>query len=88
MRYAGGQQSDTAQLVGLHQALLQFGAIGDVVEDDQAADLFLVFGDQRRDGDIERGFAEARRQRRGRCHGRSRGRWPAAALAAGFSTNL
>ena len=50
------------QLVGLHQALLQLGAVGDVVEDDQAADLLLVLRDQRRDGDVQRGFAERRRR--------------------------
>ncbi len=47
VRHAGGQQADAAELVGLHQALLEFGAIGDVVEDDQAADLLLVFRNQR-----------------------------------------
>ena len=41
VRHAGGQQADGAELVGLHQAALQFVAVGDVVEDDQAADLVL-----------------------------------------------
>ena len=38
MRDARRQQPDGAQLVGLHQPPLQLGAVGDVVEDDQAAD--------------------------------------------------
>ena len=81
VRHAGRQQADAAQLVGLHQALLQFGAVGDVVEDDQAADLLLVFGDQRRDGDVQGGLAEARRQRavrRCRCRCRRPRRAPRA----------
>ena len=49
------------QLVGLHQALLQFGAIGHVVEDDQAADLFLILRYQRRDRDVQRRVAQPRR---------------------------
>ena len=48
------------QLVGLHQAPLQLGAVGDVVEDDQAADLLLVPRNQRRDGDVQRGLAKRR----------------------------
>ena len=48
------------ELVGLHQPLLEFGAIGDVVEDDQPADLLLVLRNQRRDGDIQCRFAELR----------------------------
>ena len=47
VRHAGGQQADAAELVGLHQALFQLGAVGDIVEDDQAADLLLVLRDQR-----------------------------------------
>ena len=50
------------QLVGLHQPLLQFGAVGDVVENDQPADLLLVLRDQRRDRDVQRRFAEQRRR--------------------------
>src|SRR6266404_7461483 len=62
MRDTGGQQSDRTELVGLDQATLQFVAIRDVVEDDQAADLFQVFGNQRRDGDVQ----GVRRRLRGR----------------------
>ena len=53
MRDAGGQQADGAELVGLHQPALQFGAVGDVVEDDQPADLRHVLRDQRSDGDVQ-----------------------------------
>ncbi len=41
------------ELVGLHQAALQFVAIGDVVENDQPADLLHVLGDQGRDGEVQ-----------------------------------
>ncbi len=53
VRHARGQQPDGTQLVGLHQTALQFVAIGDVVEDDQAADLLQVLGYQRRDREIQ-----------------------------------
>ena len=53
MRDAGGQQSDGAEFVGLDQAALEFGAVGDVVEDDQAADACAVARDQGGSGDVE-----------------------------------
>ncbi len=63
MRHACRQQADAAQLVGLYQALFQFGAVGHVVEDDQPPDLLLLLRNQGRDGDVQRGLAEQRRQR-------------------------
>jgi hypothetical protein len=41
----------------LDQARFEFGPIRDVVENDEAPDLLLVFGHERRDGDIQSGFA-------------------------------
>ena len=60
--HAGGQQSDGAQFVGLHQAALEFGAIRDVLEDDQAADVRPVARDQGRGGDVERDGVLVRRR--------------------------
>ncbi len=72
MRHARGEQADAAQFIRLHQALLQLGAVGNVVENDQAADLLLVFRNQRRNGEIERGFAVCAAgspsRWSGRCH--------------------
>ena len=61
MRHAGGKQADAAEFVGLNKALFEFGAIGNIVEDDQAADLLLVLRYQRGDGEVERGLAGWRR---------------------------
>ena len=57
VRHAGGQQADAGQLVGLHETLFEFGAVGDVVEDNQPADLFEILRDQRGNGDVQRGAA-------------------------------
>ena len=45
------------ELVGLHQPALELGAVGDVVEDHQAADAVAFARNQRRDGDVQRGIA-------------------------------
>ena len=66
MRDAGGEESDRAQLVGLHQLALEFVAIGDVVENDEPANLFAFSRDERRNGHVDHRFA-LRRSRTGEC---------------------
>src|ERR1019366_2546078 len=56
VRDAGGQKPDAGELVGLNQAAFKLGTVGDVVEDNQAADLFVVAGNQRSDRDIDARF--------------------------------
>jgi hypothetical protein len=53
MRHARRQQADARKLVRLHEAALEFGAVGDIVEDHEAADLLHVARDERRDSDVE-----------------------------------
>ena len=53
MRNSGSQQPDGTQLVGLNQSAFQFIAVSDIVEDNQAADLLLIFGDERCNGKID-----------------------------------
>ena len=53
---AGGEQADGAEFVGLDEAAFEFVAVGDVVEDHEAADLLSFFGDEGGDGEINGGF--------------------------------
>ena len=52
MGHAGGQQADGAELVGLRQLGFKRDALGDVVDQDDAADGDEVAREQRRDGDV------------------------------------
>ena len=52
VRHAGGQQADRAELVGLRQLVLERDALGDVVDQDDAADGDEVAREQRGDGDV------------------------------------
>jgi hypothetical protein len=62
VRHSRRQQADAAQLIRLHQALLQFGAVRDVVDNDQSADLFLILRYQRRDRNVQRRVAQPARR--------------------------
>ena len=57
MRDAGGEKSDGTQFVSLHEAAFELFPVGDVVEDDQTADLLPIFRDERGNGEIDDGFA-------------------------------
>ena len=50
--HAGGQQADGAELVGLRELSFERDALGDVVDQDDAADGDEVAREQRRDGDV------------------------------------
>ena len=50
--HAGGEQADGAELVGLGELRFERDALGDVVDEDDAADGDEVAGEQRRDGDV------------------------------------
>ena len=50
--HAGGEQADGAELVGLGELGFKGDALGDVVDQDDAADGNEVAGEQRRDGDV------------------------------------
>ena len=52
MRHAGGEQADGAELVGLRKLSFERDALGDVVDQDDAADGDEVAREQRRDGDV------------------------------------
>src|SRR5205823_5251118 len=57
MRYARSQQADGRQLLRLGQLSLQLNAVGDVVDQNDAAHSDEVTRDQRCDGDIGETFA-------------------------------
>ena len=52
MGHAGGQQADGAELVGLGELRFERDALGDVVDQDDAADGDEVAREQRRNGDV------------------------------------
>ena len=52
VRDAGGEQADGGELFGLGELRFELDAVGDVVDQDDAADGDEVAGDQRRDGDV------------------------------------
>jgi hypothetical protein len=54
MGHAGGQQADGAELVGLRELVFEADALGDVVDQDDAADRNEIPREQRRDGDVDR----------------------------------
>ena len=49
---AGGEQADGGELFGLGELAFHLGLVGDVVDEDDAADGAEVAGDERRDGDV------------------------------------
>ena len=59
VRHARGQKPDARQLVRLHQAAFQFGAVRNIVEYHEAPDLLHLPRNQRCDGDVERRFTAA-----------------------------
>src|SRR5262249_24689502 len=61
---AGGEETDAREFVGLDEAALELGAVRDVVEDNEAADLLHVLRNQRCDRDIEGRFTAAAFARR------------------------
>ncbi len=65
MRDARGQQADGAELVGLRQLGFERHSLGDVVDQDDAADGNEVAREQRRNGDVGRAlFAGPRGERK------------------------
>ena len=52
VRDAGGEQADGGELFGLRELGFQLDAVGDVVDQDDAADDVEVAREQRRDGDV------------------------------------
>src|ERR1700675_4426846 len=53
MRHAGSQQAEGSELFGLHHLLFEAHALGDVVEENQAAQTRAVFANQRGDRRID-----------------------------------
>src|SRR5579859_1303189 len=52
--HAGGKQAEGGQLLGLRHLLFHALALGDIVKEEEPADAFASFADQRGDGDVER----------------------------------
>ena len=69
VRDAGGEQADGRELLGLGELGFELDAVGDVVDQDDAADGDEVAGDQRRDGDVGGADFAGGERRGGTCRG-------------------
>ena len=70
--HAGGEQADGAELVGLRELGFKRDALGDVVDQDDAAHGNKIAREQRRDGDVGGALLAGARGERGICRGDAR----------------